>query len=115
MVNSNYSISSNRDIFLLEDRMKDSGVRKEYGCSFRGNRTPWTRKANCRRKSYTTAWSTNAGANSMDRARVGNKSKPIQLGKEEEIDYMRAVEIAIYCDNLPPLIKDYKKEKYVKR
>ena len=35
--------------------------------------------------------------------------KPIQLGKEEEIAYMKACKIARYCDNLPPL-----KEKFIK-
>ena len=42
----------------------------------------------------------------MVRKRV--KSEPIQLGKEEEIKYMKACEIAIACDNLPPLIEDFK-------
>ena len=37
----------------------------------------------------------------MVRKRV--KLKPIQLGKEEEIKYMKACEIARYCDNLPML------------
>ena len=39
------------------------------------------------------------------------KSKPIQLGKKEEIAYIKACEIARACDNLPPLIEDYIKEK----
>ena len=39
----------------------------------------------------------------MDRKRIRNKLKPIQLGKEEEIDYMKECEIARACDNLPPL------------
>ena len=36
--------------------------------------------------------------------------KPILVGKrEEEIAYVKACEIARYCDNLPPL-----KEKFIK-
>ena len=32
------------------------------------------------------------------------------MGKEQEIAYMRAYEIAKACDNLPPLIEDFIKE-----
>ena len=39
------------------------------------------------------------------------KFKPVQLGQEEEkLAYMKAVEIAKACDNLPPLFEDFKKE-----
>ena len=37
--------------------------------------------------------------------------KPILVGKKEEIEYMRACELARACDNLPPLIEDFIKEK----
>ena len=33
--------------------------------------------------------------------------EPVQLGKEEEIAYRRACEIASACDNLPPLKEDF--------
>ena len=46
----------------------------------------------------------------MDRKRIRDKSKPLLMG-QEEIAYMKAVEIAKACDNLPPLIEDFKKEK----
>ena len=39
------------------------------------------------------------------------KLEPILVGKKEEIEYMRACEIARACDNLPPLIEDFIKEK----
>ena len=42
----------------------------------------------------------------MDRKRVRNKPKPIQLGKKE-MKYKEACEIAKYCDNLPPDIEKY--------
>ena len=33
--------------------------------------------------------------------------KPVLVGKKEKkVDYMRALEIARACDNLPPLIED---------
>ena len=38
------------------------------------------------------------------------KSKPLQLGKEEEeIAYLKACEIAKACDNLPPLREEFEK------
>ena len=36
------------------------------------------------------------------------KLKPVQLGEEEKMRYRKACEIAIACDNLPPLIEDFK-------
>ena len=35
------------------------------------------------------------------------KSKPVQLGKEQKMKYIRACEIAKALDNLPPLIDDF--------
>ena len=43
----------------------------------------------------------------MDRKRIRNKSKPIQLGQKEQLAYMKAVEKAEACDNLPPLVEDF--------
>ena len=43
----------------------------------------------------------------MVRKRI--KLEPIQLGKEEEIAYMKACELARLCANLPPL-----REKFIK-
>ena len=37
------------------------------------------------------------------------KLKPVQLGEEEKMRYLKACEIAIACDNLPPLIEDFMK------
>ena len=34
----------------------------------------------------------------------------MEMGKEQELAYMKAVEIAKACDNLPPLLEDFKKE-----
>ena len=34
----------------------------------------------------------------------------MEMGKEEKLAYMKAVEIANACDNLPPLLEDFKKE-----
>ena len=46
----------------------------------------------------------------MVRKRI--ESKPFFVGKKEEkIDYMKACEIAKACDNLPPLIEEFIKEK----
>ena len=45
----------------------------------------------------------------MDRKRTWNKPKPILMG-EGEVGYMKAVEIARACDNLPPLIEDFKEK-----
>ena len=39
--------------------------------------------------------------------RKRTKPKPIQLGKEEEIEYMKACKIAKYLDNLPPLKEEF--------
>ena len=44
----------------------------------------------------------------MVRKRI--KFKSFQLGKKEEIAYMKAKEIARYCDNLPPLKEDFIKK-----
>lgn len=44
----------------------------------------------------------------MVRKRV--KSKPIQLGKKEEIAYLKAIEIARACDNLPPSREEFIKK-----
>ena len=44
--------------------------------------------------------------------RKRTKPEPIFMGKEKEIDwdaYYEACRIARYCDNLPPLLEDYKK------
>ena len=40
---------------------------------------------------------------------VRNRAKfeSLQLGKKEQIAYMKACEIAKYCDNLPPDIEKY--------
>ena len=43
----------------------------------------------------------------MDRKRTRDQLKPLQLGKVQEIAYMKACEIAKYCDNLPPDIEKY--------
>ena len=39
------------------------------------------------------------------------KPQPVQLGEKEKLAYMKAVEIANACDNLPPLLEGFKKEK----
>ena len=41
--------------------------------------------------------------------RKRTKSKPIQLGKKEEMMYQEACRIAKACDNLPPLKEDFVK------
>ena len=37
--------------------------------------------------------------------------EPILMGEKQKIAYIKACEIAKACDNLPPLIEDFIKEK----
>ena len=103
MVTSDNSSNSNSSLCFLEDRRQDTGFRAEDGSCDGGNRITRCGKI----AEPTEARCRDGRKDAMVRKRT--EFKPVlvgQKGQEKKVDYMRALEIARACDNLPPLIED---------